>query len=1497
MSPVYFYDGAATGSSLWHSRPVVGGAVTDGERDFPARYEAVQRLGEGAGGEVWSARDRVDGQLVAVKLLHRDAREGQVLSLVREATVLGGVEGLGVPRVLHFGRLVGSGRMYMVRELVVGDSLADLLATGAAGHRCLETVARAAEQISLLHRALLLHGDIKPANIIAAADGSVTLVDWGLAARWHEGGARPAGLTPRYAAPELFVGEVLTPRAEVFALGASGAEVMAHAAADLDDEVRVAVTHVLQRATHRTAAERYPSADEFAQALCHALGLSGGAAVGRRRVWSIVGLEDVHTALLRQASALPASGGLLLAGASGAGKTSLARRLCWSLGVAGRLVVWLDAAGDAPFEQRLSRALGAAAATQATFIVDDAHHLPNKDLQHLDGLRQRGARLILVVSPQTIAHLPGATFALFQLPPLNEQHAAALVRRMIPSLSDALVSHILTRTGRLPGVMRALIHKLEGSAVATIEDIERRLDEVPVPPGLVVEPAAIHRLLDRGRFDRAADYLRAYRDDSSVVIALARAKLATGRGKPQEALSNLRAVQAQLPASGKLLARWSLQMARALLRKGAYHDAEEHAKEALGQLGVGVEVKPGIEAAAGTLVAESLAVCGLTQSLGARHQEAAATLERSVMVAREAADERTLAVTLGSLAFALQRDDKLDEAQRAHEEALALAEAAGDAGHIATTRLNLAGIHKTRGDVAAALAHLEAAVDMGRRSGRVSTVRQALLNLANLNLYLGRQARAQASIDALRAERALLNRGALAQLLALEAELASLVGQLQLAVEKCTACARAYRAMQRPVDAAEALLERVLVEVRIDGANAASLQELLFEAKLLLDDSAAHRPLMWLARGLVAQLAADNGQAQQAFLQAIEAARSSGQREWLWRAHQNCAAVMHAEADVEGAVQQRRAALSIVEQIASELPRDLREVYWNHPRRRRLLLVSSPAPSSLRLQCRDSSEVAAAPTELGQLGQQRLARVLEINRAIAGEHNLDRLLEKVTDHAIELIGAERGFVLLRSKTGKQRLSVHAARARRGDEPHARFSQSIAERVVETGEAFVALDAAGDERVRSYVSEHSLMLRSVACVPIRSRSLVIGALYLETRLRAAALFEDERATLAALADQVAIAIETARLVNENRQRAAELEHANRQLEVAHARLEELLGRRTQQLQHTKRSLRSARAVLHGHFGYRGIVGTSAVMRRVYAVIDRVKDTDVPLLLTGESGTGKEVVARAVHKSGGRAKQRFVGVNCGAIPEHLLESELFGHVRGAFTGADRDKKGLFRELAAGTILLDEVGEMPAKMQAGLLRVLQEKVVRPIGGTEELPVNARVIAATHRHLETMVSEGTFREDLYYRLNVIEIRVPPLRERLEDIPLLVDHFLRIFAARHKRPRRTVSREALKRLSDYSWPGNVRQLENLLLNAWILSDGVELSVADFEFPGEGALSRPPVSSRRACPETASDAHQDERQRIISALQSCNWNRAKAALQIGMPRRTFYRRLKKYGIQ
>jgi transcriptional regulator with GAF, ATPase, and Fis domain/tetratricopeptide (TPR) repeat protein len=1527
---------------------------------LPPRYAPIASLGKGGGGEVWAVRDRITGRTVALKALRENADEREVLALVREAVALSGVEGLGVPRVLRFGRLPGGTRSYLVRELVEGKSLAERIASGMDPLACVSAIAQVADQLTRLHRALLLHGDIKPANIIVDDAGHATLVDLGLATAWREGGGKPEGITPRYAAPELFQGSALTVRAEVYALGITLREALAGGGVNLARDVREALSRVVTRAVAEDPAVRFPSVDELASALRRAARLAdpGSSPASAALVWPIVGLDASSTELLGQIAALRRGGGIVVTGPPKAGRSTLLRRIAWSLGVE-RAVAWIEAGSVGNVEEALTIELAAFvgdSAQEMVVLVDDADRLGTKELQILADVRSRGAKLVLVVGDSAGGgSLPGPTFEIFAMRPLDETLAGEVVRRTSPSLSDAVVAHVVARAQGWPGRIRGIVTRLEKAPVVAPSDVDRLLEEESSP---MTGRADIHRLLDRGHFDEAGAVLARYADDATPTIAVARARLFTNRGDAARALAELGRVAVAVEESGDdaLAASWLLTAARAHLRAGDYAEAERRAAEVAVRLGV-VEIHrvsssdgltmlatgaedsnlQKLSAPLRVTLADSVAVRGLAQSFASRHQDARATLEEAVRLARGVSEPRILSVALGSLAFALQRDDHLVEAKIAYEEGLLAAEEAGDAGSVATTRLNLAGIAKSQGDLATAIRHLEAAVDMGRRSGRVPTLRQALLNLADLDLFLARLSRARVSLDVLARERADLPPQQHAQLLALEADHAARSGDLLLADRLCGECAEAYEAMGRPVDEAEARLERVLIAAPRVGADPAELDAEIKRATLLLGNGAAHRALLAQARGRVAQLLGDEATARLAFDEALETARAAGQKDWIWRALEGRAQLSAEAGQSLLARRDREAALVVLEEVASRLPRDLREVYWNDPRRQ-----------AVRAAC--MSELASAPTTFfGVPGEDRLARVLEINRAIAGEHNLGRLLGKVTDHAIALLRAERGFIILRSgyarrdgaandrpagsspepdafapidagapsastsadrssistrsmpRAGEGDLSIFASRDQSGDDPHARFSQSIAEKVIKSGEPVVTASASDDARMAGYVSVHQLMLQSVACVPIRARTgTVIGALYLETRLRPGASFAQELPTLAALADQVAIAIETARLVGENERRAAELEKANGELTIAQAKLEELLGHRTAQLVATRRDLRSARAVLRSHFGYEGLVGTSEAMRRVYALIDRVKDTDVPVLILGESGTGKEVVARALHNAGPRSKKPFTGINCGAIPEHLLESELFGHVRGAFTGADRDRKGLFREATEGTILLDEIGEMPQKMQAGLLRVLQEKVVRPVGSAREEAVDTRVIAATHRDLSAMVEDGAFREDLYYRLHVIEVRVPPLRERLEDIPILIDHFLGIFAARYSRDRRSVSRAALKRLMAFSWPGNVRQLENVLLNAWVLSDRPELEIEDFELP-TGRIARAPEAAAadpHQSSSTSLDAHKaGERERILGALKECNWNRVKAAQIIGLPRRTFYRRLKEYGIQ
>ncbi len=329
-------------------------------------------------------------------------------------------------------------------------------------------------------------------------------------------------------------------------------------------------------------------------------------------------------------------------------------------------------------------------------------------------------------------------------------------------------------------------------------------------------------------------------------------------------------------------------------------------------------------------------------------------------------------------------------------------------------------------------------------------------------------------------------------------------------------------------------------------------------------------------------------------------------------------------------------------------------------------------------------------------------------------------------------------------------------------------------------------------------------------------------------------------------------------------------------------------RTKELFNENRALRRE---LNKRFSFSRIIGNSEGLQSVFRIIEKVADTNVSVLVQGESGTGKELVARAIHHHSSRAASPFLAVNCGALPSELLESELFGHIKGSFTGAHNDHMGLFRSAESGSLFLDEIGEMPLPLQVKLLRALQEQEVRPVGSSASYQFEARIIAATNKDLEKEVASGNFREDLFYRLNVIEINIPPLRERREDIPLLIKHFLAKTAAQQDSEPKTITKEAMVALANYSWPGNVRELENAIERAFILSESeidtehLTGRVRDESRPG--FKTNDPEAFRPTLEET-------ERRYIMEILNSVNNDKSRAAKILGIDLSTLYRKLKRY---
>jgi DNA-binding NtrC family response regulator len=331
----------------------------------------------------------------------------------------------------------------------------------------------------------------------------------------------------------------------------------------------------------------------------------------------------------------------------------------------------------------------------------------------------------------------------------------------------------------------------------------------------------------------------------------------------------------------------------------------------------------------------------------------------------------------------------------------------------------------------------------------------------------------------------------------------------------------------------------------------------------------------------------------------------------------------------------------------------------------------------------------------------------------------------------------------------------------------------------------------------------------------------------------------------------------------------------------------------ELHRLQREVARLRSQLELDLDFQDIVGQSKPMRAVFRLIRMVAKSNATILIQGESGTGKELIARALHQHSDRNDGPFIAIDCASLPETLLETELFGHVRAAFTGAVSNKKGLFVEAHDGTILLDEIGDTTMAFQSKLLRVLQENEVRPVGTNKSVKVDVRVIAATNKDLKKEVERKAFREDLFYRLAVVPIYLSPLRERRDDMPLLIDHFIKKSCRENGLGAKKISPQGMRQLMEYQWPGNVRELENVVARAVLISSGVEIT-PDFLFPLAPASDSPPISLPQA---TKKALEAVERQKIIDALHKVNGNRSRAARLLGISRAAFYKKLRSYSIR
>ncbi|MCL2325809.1 MAG: sigma 54-interacting transcriptional regulator [Proteobacteria bacterium] len=528
------------------------------------------------------------------------------------------------------------------------------------------------------------------------------------------------------------------------------------------------------------------------------------------------------------------------------------------------------------------------------------------------------------------------------------------------------------------------------------------------------------------------------------------------------------------------------------------------------------------------------------------------------------------------------------------------------------------------------------------------------------------------------------------------------------------------------------------------------------------------------------------------------------------------------------------------------------EVYLNGKRIKKKSLLAHHDALRLGLVEAQFSLYDASPKVVSASEDDDVLSAFRMLRKLAGDLSQDytvgELLDHVMDDVVDLVSADKGFLII-IENGKP--SVKVARNLNQEtllDAHGQISDSIVEHVLQMKEPLIVSDALHDSQFNASLSVVNLRLCSIMCLPLLDRGRLIGIVYVGND-NVVNLFQPRHLeVLKIFGSQIALILANAILVDD-------LTIRNRSLE---SELEAL------------------------KFG--NVIGNCFAMREVFHTVEKVAATDVTVLIEGETGTGKELIAHELHRRSNRARGPFIDINCGAIPGSLLESELFGHVRGAFTGAIQTKPGKFQQANGGTLFLDEIGEMPQELQVKLLRVLQERRVMKVGAGVSEEVDIRIVAATNKRLEQEVSEGRFREDLFYRLNVISLKLPPLRERGDDVLLIAGHLLERYAKDLNMPPKVLSPEAVIAVRKYTWPGNIRQLENRLKKGLILSERGMIGPEDLDLMPEVLRAVVPLAEAK---------EEFQRRYINEILELNNGNRTKAARDLGVDPRTIFRHLEK----
>ncbi len=905
--------------------------------------------------------------------------------------------------------------------------------------------------------------------------------------------------------------------------------------------------------------------------------------------------------------------------------------------------------------------------------------------------------------------------------------------------------------------------------------------------------------------------------------------------------------------------------------------------------------------------------------------------ERAIELYTRLNDRAGMARALGNLSTILEREGNYGEALDYAFRALDKRKRSAAPAAVGFSYYRIGKIYLAQGELTKAAAYAQRGLELRERIDERLGAAYSRLQLAQIALARGELAAALSDARSAHGTfRALRNRLGVLVAREVEARFLAAVGRLRSARRVFASVEASARELDQPLLRASCLLGRarveresgqhsptqpILAEAESVFRSAASRREVVevllerawhqvsanrsAEAERLLEEAYEHLeilairdlvPLYFLLRGRLEIARQGDGwssRARRYLVRGLKESRDAELPDLAGRFHASLSDLAALSGDAKESEVERRSAVRAIESMLETAPPSFaREMFF--PRERARLRGGGDDGNSTVADAPATSSPATSPPVGPQLLEET-RRLHEIAGLIGRESDKNRLLRELLRSVLELVAGESGFVLLKEDGARPQIVVACDRS--GSEtppPQEIVSDSVVRRVLESGETVLIRNALDEDDYQEAVSVQRLKLRSILCAPLRFRGATLGLIYIDNRWRTDAFRDADVATLQAFADQAAIAVTNAQLVDENRRQTEELVRANRKLDLLNQKLQERVARQNEQLALVRESLRERQRNLEERYSFRNIVGRSPAMRLLYYLIERVAPTPLSVLIEGESGTGKELIARALHYTSDRRGGPFVSASFGMLSGELLESELFGHERGAFTGASEAKTGLFEQANGGTIFLDEVDELALDDQRLLLRVLQEGEVRPIGGRPRT-IDVRVIAAADRPVSDRVDDGTFRKDLYYRLNGIRIPVPSLRDRKEDIPVLVDHFCTEFARESGGTPPKFLPDAVAALTLHDWPGNVRELKSIVERNLLVRASDAIGAKDLIMDSSVATASESGNLREA-------RERFEREFLERCLAKTRGNVSEAARVCGVSRETLYRLLRKHGL-